>query len=148
MHWFASKQSKSKQASVEHERTASKEGLEKDGQAIRGPSQGPGLTPTPHIKGPTVCEQLSPSDIALQKYFDDYNMAHLGYYPNVYEKESFVAGYNAKKPTVTAQSFNQWDGHCNTCGGVSGSMLEVFMTSVQGWFFCPYCGKKLKSGKP
>ena len=107
MHRFASKQSKSKQASVEHERTAPKEGLEKDGQAIRGPSQGPGLTPTPHIKGPTVCEQLSPSDIALQKYFDDYNMAHPGYYPNVYEKDSFLAGYNTKKPIVCTQFSEQ-----------------------------------------
>lgn len=48
----------------------------------------------------TVSKQYSPADIAWQKYFDDYNKAHPGYYPNAYEKESFVAGYNAGAITV------------------------------------------------
>ena len=138
MQWFTSRQSRKLWKAVAHaysEPGASREGLEKDGQVNGGPSQGIGSDPTPDIKGPTVSKQYSPADIAWQKYFDDYNKAHPGYYPNAYEKESFVAGYNAGAVTVQ--------------GGVNrdyteDDMADFVIKKFEKAFYSEAMGKKLK----
>ena len=120
MHRFASKQSKSKQASVEHERTASKEGLEKDGQAIRGPSQGPGLTPTPHIKGPTVCTQFSEQSVLIINSVLDIIAA--------YQNSSVTATVAVER--IRGAVFEECNGLKYWFGGLTlGAMPPVEMSS-------------------
>ncbi len=59
-----------------------------------------------NVAAPSASDNIqSDANSAWLKYYDEYSIAHPGYHPNAYERESFIAGFVAAstQPNINNQ---------------------------------------------